>query len=127
MPTLEQNIRQAIHESLLRGEDPQTVAAFLASVVNEIAGRRLLRVEAGRTAVLTVSEIAALERLSETLPDRWFTAKAVWLALRPGQSFTHGASVLLGKQLALRYAKQRKSGPTRLYWIATPAIAEPKA
>lgn len=126
MPILAEHLAAELRLLLVKHEArPHELVQEIAELVNDTLERNLLSMQgAGFVPVLTSSELAHLER---KLANTWLSAKNVWLALRAGEPYEHGASIALGRQLTARYRKQRKQGPTRLYWIEPQAIDEPQA
>lgn len=99
---------------------PEQVARSAADAFTKRTGRRMLIALPEPAAILTDAELLALER---KVAGAWFSAKAVWFAVRPGAPYEHRLAIDLGKQLSARYRLQQKKGPTREYWIASNAIA----
>lgn len=126
MPFLTEDVAASLRLMLVKHENaPHALVQELVELVNDTLERNLLSMQgAGFVPVLTASELAHLERI---LPSTWLSAKNIWLALRAGKPYEHGTSIALGRQLSARYRKHRQQGPTRLYWIESHAIAEPKA
>lgn len=104
--------------------DPTGTADDLSNLVIDLSHQRLLIPAPESEPVLNDSELRHLERVAE---DTWMSARAVWRLLRDPSPYAHQTAINLGRQLSARYRRQRRQGPTRMYWITAPAIVTPKA
>lgn len=102
---------------------PEAAAASIVDTFTRLTAQRLIFLSPPPEPVLDESELRALDR---RIAGDWLSGKAVWLAVRKTE-YTHQTAINLGRQLSARYRKQRKVGPTRMYWIEDPAITDAKA
>lgn len=111
----------AAHIRVVGAED---AAVDIVNAFTHLTAQRLIFVSPAMPPVLTDSELQTFERKAAGV---WVSAKAVWFAVRPAEVYEHQIAINLGRQLAARYRKQRKVGPTRQYWIESRTITDAKA